>query len=349
MPKFRRYVAIDLGTASVLVYVDNKGIVLNEPSVIAKDVLTGEILAVGDEAKQRIGRSSGNVAAIRPMKDGVIADFKATEEMLTYFLKKSVKKTLFNPDLLICVPAKSTQVEKRAVLQAAENAGAHRTFLIEEPLAAALGAGVDITDPKGSMVVDVGGGTTDIAVIAMGQVVTSSSVNVAGLSFDLAIKDYVRKRYGLLIGDTSAEAIKELANKLSVEESIEIKGRDLSNGLPTKVYIPVGEIADSLRPKIDMIVAGIKKVLEVTPPELASDIFDREIKLTGGGAFTLGLRERIEEKFQIRTSIAEKAQECVIEGTAKALNWMDALDEDRNDAIKSKQTKLMADEKLRRR
>ncbi len=349
MSRFRRSVAIDLGTARVLVYINNKGIVLNEPSVIAIDVLTDEILAVGNEAKRLIGRASGNVSCIMPMEEGVIADFKATERMLDYFLKKSVKKSLFKPDLLICVPARSTQVEKRAVIQAAENAGSHRTFLIEEPLAAALGAGVDITDPKGSMVVDVGGGTCDIAVISMGQIIASRSVDAAGLSFDKVVKDYIRSRYGLLIGDNTAEEIKEAACGLGIEDSFEVKGRNVSNALPAKVYIPVSELKDALRPEIDKISTGIKKVLEVTPPELASDIFDREIILTGGASYTVGLKDRIEEKFQIKAKIAENPEECVIKGTAKALNWMDSLDENRNEAMKSKQEENEAFEKLRRR
>ena len=349
MSRFRRSVAIDLGTASVLVYINNKGIVLNEPSVIAIDVLSDEILAVGSDAKKLIGRASGNVSCIMPMKDGVIADFKATERMLDYFIKKSVKKSIFKPELLICVPARSTQVEKRAVIQAAENAGAHRTYLIEEPLSAALGAGVDITDPNGTMVVDIGGGTSDIAVISMGQIIASRSVDAAGLSFDRTIKDYIRNRYGLLIGDQTAENIKEAGSNLGLEDSVEVKGRDVTNALPAKVYIPISELKDALRGEIDKIVEGIKKVLEVTPPELASDIFDREIILTGGAAYTIGLRERIEEKFQIRAKIAENPQECVIKGTAKALNWIDSLDENRNEAIKSKQEENEAFEKLRRR
>ena len=349
MSRFRRSVAIDLGTASVLVFINNKGIVLNEPSVIAIDVLSDEILAVGNDAKKLIGRAGGNVSCIMPMKEGVIADFKATEKMLNYFLKKSLKRSLIKPDLLICVPARSTQVEKRAVIQAAENAGAHRTYLIEEPLAAALGAGIDITDPKGSMVVDVGGGTSDIAVISMGQVIASRSVDAAGRSFDRIIKDFIRVRYGLLIGDTSAESIKESVDALTEDDSFEVKGRNVSNALPAKVYIPVSEIKDILRGEIDKIVEGIRKVLEVTPPELASDIFDREIILTGGASNTIGLKDRIEEKFQIKAKIADNPQECVIKGTAKALNWIDSLDESRNEAIKTKQEENEAFEKLRRR
>ena len=349
MARLRKSIAIDLGTASVLVYVAGKGIVLEEPSVIAIDVLTDEILAVGSEAKKLIGRTPGNIKAIMPMKDGVISDFKATERMLKYFLDKAVKKALLKPDLLICVPSRSSQVEKRAVLAASDNAGSHRTYLIEEPLAAAIGAGCDITDPGGSLVIDIGGGTCDIAVISMGQVVASKSVNTAGLSFDKKIKDYIRQRYGILIGDSKSEEIKIEAGLVGSEQSIEVTGRSISNGLPQKIFLPVAEIYDAIRPEIDLIINGVKKVLEVTPPELQSDIYDREIILTGGGAYTLGLRQRLTEKLQIEARIADDATECVIIGTSKALNWMDSLDEERNDAIKGKQKELEMDEKLRRR
>ena len=349
MASLRKTIAIDLGTAQVLVYVTGRGIVLEEPSVIAVDVLTDDILAVGSEAKKLIGRTPGNVKAIMPMKDGVIADFKATERMLKYFLDKSVKKSLFKPNLLICVPSRATQVEKRAVLQAADNAGAHRVYLMEEPLAAALGAGVDISDAGGNLVIDVGGGTTDIAVVSMGQIVASRSVDVAGLSLDIKIKDYIRKRYGILIGDQKAEEIKIEAGLVGLEQSLEISGRAITSGLPQKIFVPVAEIYDCLRGEIDDLILGIKKVLEVTPPELASDIYEREIILTGGGANTLGFSGRIEEKLQIPVKIAQDPDECVIIGTSKALNWMESLDEEKNDAIKGKQKELERDEKLRRR
>lgn len=349
MASLRKTIAIDLGTAQVLVYVTGRGIVLEEPSVIAVDVLTDDILAVGSEAKKLIGRTPGNVKAIMPMKDGVIADFKATERMLKYFLDKSVKKSLFKPNLLICVPSRATQVEKRAVLQAADNAGAHRVYLMEEPLAAALGAGVDISDAGGNLVIDVGGGTTDIAVVSMGQIVASRSVDVAGLSLDEKIKDYIRKRYGILIGDQKAEEIKIEAGLVGLEQSLEISGRAITSGLPQKIFVPVAEIYDCLRGEIDDLILGIKKVLEVTPPQLASDIYEREIILTGGGADTLGLSKRIEEKLQIPVKIAQDPNECVIIGTSKALNWMESLDEEKNDAIKGKQKELERDEKLRRR
>ncbi|MDO5047529.1 MAG: rod shape-determining protein [Anaerococcus sp.] len=349
MARLRRAIAIDLGTASVLVYVNNKGVVLEEPSVIATDVLTGEILSVGSDAKKLIGRAPGNVKTTMPMQGGVIADFKATEMMLKYFLEKATNKSLLKPDLLICVPSRSSQVEKRAVLQASDNAGGHRTYLIEEPLAAALGAGVDISDPGGSLVIDVGGGTTDIAVIAKGLVITSKSLDLAGLDFDKDIKDFVRKRYGILIGDQKAEEIKIKAGQLGYEKSLEVTGRSIRNGLPQKIYLPVGEVYDSIKPDLDRIVGGVKEVLEVTPPELASDIYDRTIILTGGGSLTLGLKERLSDKLQIEVSHAENPSRCVILGTAKALNWMDSLDEERNDAIKDKQRELEMDEKLRRR
>lgn len=254
MARVRRSVAIDLGTAKVLVFVNNKGVVLSEPSVIAVDVLKDEILAVGDEAKKLVGRTPGNVKAIMPLKDGVIADFPSTERMLKYFLDKSVNKALLKPDLLICVPSRATQVEKRAVLQASENAGAHRTYLIEEPLAAAIGAGIDITDAGGELIIDIGGGTTDIAVISMGQIIASQSVPVAGLTFDTAIKDYIRKRYGLLLGDNKAEEIKIAAGNAEVNESIEVTGREISTGMPQKVYVPIGEIELAIKPYVDLIV-----------------------------------------------------------------------------------------------
>ncbi|WP_276862439.1 rod shape-determining protein [Anaerococcus tetradius] len=349
MARLRRAIAIDLGTSSVLVYVLGKGIVLEEPSVIAIDVLTDEILAVGSEAKKLIGRAPGNIKAIMPIKDGVISDFKATERMLKYFLDKAVKKALLKPDLLICVPSRSTQVEKRAVLQASDNAGSHRTYLIEEPLAAALGAGCDITDVGGSLVIDIGGGTSDIAVISMGQVVASKSVDSAGTSFDRKIKDYIRQRYGILIGDTKSEEIKIEAGLADLEQSLEVTGRAITSGLPQKIYLPVAEIYDCIRSEIDLIVDGVKKVLEVTPPELASDIYDRQIILTGGAANTLGLKDRLREKLQIEVKIADNPSECVIIGSSKALNRMDSLDEERNNALKSKQKELEMDEKLRRR
>lgn len=349
MARFRRSVAIDLGSSEVLVYLNNKGIVLEEPSVIAIDVLTDEILAVGDEAKKLVGRTPGNIKAIRPMKDGVIADFPSTEKMLKYFLDKTLSKALIKPEVLICVPSRSTQVERRAVLQASENAGAHRTYLIEEPLAAAIGAGVDITEATGDLVIDIGGGTTDIAVISAGEIIVSKSIPVAGISFDNAIKDSIRKRYGLLIGDNKAEEIKLKANNLEENQTMEVSGRQITDGIPNKIIITQGEIHNALKPYVDLIVEGVKKVLELTPPELASDIFEKYIILTGGGAYTLGLKDRLAEKFQVNVIIAEDAEKCVINGTGKALAWLDEVDKGLDDSKKIKQKELEDNEKLRRR
>lgn len=349
MARIRRSVAIDLGTSKVLVFLNNKGVVLNEPSVIAVDVLKDEILAVGSEAKKLVGRTPGNIKAVMPLKDGVIADFPSTERMLKYFLDKSINKALLKPDLLICVPSRATQVEKRAVLQASENAGAHRTYLIEEPLAAAIGAGVDITDAGGELIIDIGGGTTDIAVISMGEIIASQSVPVAGRSFDTAIKDYIRKRYGLLLGDNKAEDIKIAVEKAEPDGSIEVTGREISGGLPQKIYVPVGEIELAIKDYVDLIVDGVKKVLEVTPPELAADIYEKQMILTGGGAYTLGLRQRLAEKFQIDVDIAENADQCVVIGTGRALTWLDEMDQNADESVKAKQKELENSEKLRRR
>ncbi|MDY3007079.1 rod shape-determining protein [Anaerococcus sp. AGMB00486] len=349
MSRFRKNVAIDLGTASVLVYVEDKGVCLEEPSVIAKDILSGKILSVGIGAKKVLGRTPGNVIALKPLKNGVIADFNATEEMLKYFLKKALDKSFFKPNLLICVPSKATQIEKRAVLQAAENAGAHRVYLIDEPLAAALGADIDIADEKGNMVIDIGGGTTDIAVVSLGQIVTSDSIEISGDTFDKNIKDYIRNRYRMLIGESSAEEIKIKAQGAEIRDSIEVRGRLMDDGLPSKIFIPVEEIYGALLPSIDKIINGVKKVLEVTPPELAADLYERGIFLTGGGALTLGLSQRIKERLQIDVRIAKNPQECVIIGTANALTWIDNIDEEKNESMKAKQKQLEKKEKLRRR
>ncbi|MDO4594445.1 MAG: rod shape-determining protein [Tissierellia bacterium] len=349
MASIRRNIAIDLGTASVLVYNRHKGVVLEEPSVIAIDIISKKILAVGKEAKKLLGRTPGNIVAIRPMRDGVIADFKATEEMLKYFINKSVEKALLKPDVLVCIPSKATQVEKRAVLQAAENAGSHRTYLIEEPLAAAIGAGVDISDAGGNMVVDIGGGTTDVAVVSMGQIVVSESIEVAGDTFDKEIIDFIRERYGLLIGERSAENIKIAANSLEIGDSLEIKGRDIEEGLPIKKYMPMEELKEALLPVIDEICDVVIKVLEETPPELAADLYDRGIILTGGASLTRFLRERLNEKIQVDVFIAENPVQCVVKGTGKALTWIDSLDEERNESIREKQLQLEQKERLRRR
>lgn len=349
MARFRKSIAIDLGTASILVFVEDKGVCLEEPSVIAKDTLTGKILSVGKDAKKILGRTPGNVVALKPLKNGVISDFKATEEMLKYFLKKSLDKSFFKPDLLICVPSKATQIEKRAVLQAAENAGAHRVYLIDEPLAAAIGADIDITDEKGNMVIDIGGGTSDIAVVSMGQIVTSNSLEVSGDTFDNNIRDHIRNRYRMIIGESSAELVKIKAQESEITDSIEVVGRLIEDGLPSKIYIPVEEIYTCLLPSIDKIVNGVKEVLAKTPPELAADIYERGIFLTGGGALTLGLAKRINERLEIDVRIAQDPKECVIKGTANALTWIDNIDEEKNESMKAKQKQLEKKEELRRR
>ena len=256
---------------------------------------------------------------------------------------------MFKPDLLICVPSKATQIEKRAVLQAAENAGAHRVYLIDEPLAAAIGADIDITDEKGNMVIDIGGGTSDIAVVSMGQIVTSDSIEISGDTFDNDIKDHIRNRYRMLIGESSAEMIKIKAQEADYTDSIEVVGRLIEDGLPSRIYLPVGEIYSCLLPSIDKIINGVKNVLEQTPPELAADLYERGIFLTGGGALTLGLAKRINERLQIDVKIAQDPRECVIKGTANALTWIDNIDEEKNESMKAKQKQLEKKEKMRRR
>ncbi|MDD7304985.1 MAG: rod shape-determining protein [Peptoniphilaceae bacterium] len=349
MARFRKSVAIDLGSSSVLVYVNNKKLVLEEPSVIAKDILTGKILAVGKEAKKLLGRTPANIVAVKPIKDGIISDMKSTEEMLKYFLKKSLEKTLFKPEVLISVPSKATQVEKRAVFQAAEAAGASRAYLIEASLSAALGAGVDISDAGGSLVVDIGGGTTDIALVSLGQIVISNSVDIGGEKFDSYIKDHIRNKYQMLIGETSAEEIKIAASGKEMTDSVEVKGRRIADGLPSKIYLPVNEIYQALLPAIKQIVEGVKYILEATPPELAADLYDRGIILTGGGSLTIGLCQKLAEELQINARIAEDATHCVIDGTSKALTWIETIDEEKNESIRAKQKQLERKERMRRR
>ena len=349
MPSFRKSVAIDLGTSDVLVYVNDKGIVKQEPSVIAKDIITDEILAVGRPAKKIIGRTPGNVVAIKPLEDGVIKDFDATEKMLKYFLKSSMGKSWFKPDVLICIPSKEKKKKKRAVLQAAENAGAHRAYLIEEVLAAALGAEIDIADPKGSMVIDIGAGTTDIAVISMGQVITSKSVDISGDTFDQALIDHMRDRYKIFMGQISAEEIKIRASAMDIKDSIEIRGRQVIDGLPARIIVPIDEIYHVFIPIINKIITAVKDILKLTPPQLAADLYDSGIILTGGGSLTLGLQTSISEKLQIKVRIAEEPKLCVIRGTANALTWIDSIDEEKNESKKSKQKQLELKERLRRR
>ena len=318
-------VGIDLGTANILVYVKGKGIVLREPSVVAVDKDNDTVLAIGEEAKQMIGRTPGNIVAIRPLRDGVIADYDMTESMIRHFLEKVVGRSfLFRPYVMICIPTGVTVVEKRAVQEAAEQAGAKKTELIEEPIAAALGAGIDISEPVGSMVIDIGGGTTDVAVISLGGIVHGDSLRVAGNRFDADIEAYIKREYNLMIGERTSENIKltiGAAFKGARNLSMDVRGRDVISGLPKNIQVTTDEVADALNDSVTKIVLCVKKVLEGTPPELAADIMDRGIVLTGGGAMLYGLDELIRKETDIPTSIADDPLSCVALGTGKALEF----------------------------
>ncbi|TAM87564.1 rod shape-determining protein [bacterium] len=323
-------IGIDLGTANVLVYVKGRGIVLREPSVVAKDLRTGRTLAVGEEARQMLGKTPANIQAIRPLRDGVIADFEVTEAMLNYFIKKVTKDRSFfsslfrpKPSVTICVPAEITSVEERAVRDAAKLAGARDVDIIEEPMAAAIGAGLPIDGPSGNMVVDIGGGTTDVAVISLGGIVVSQSIRVAGNKMDEAIIRHIRRVYNLMIGERTAEEIKiriGSAHRLEQELSMEIRGRDLINGLPKTVKITSEEVREALSEPISSIVDAVKSVLEKTPPELAADIIDRGIILTGGGAMLRGLDTLLSEVTGIPAIIAEDPLSCVAMGTGQRVH-----------------------------
>ncbi|OGO86203.1 MAG: rod shape-determining protein [Clostridiales bacterium GWE2_32_10] len=320
-------IGIDLGTATVLVYVKGEGIVLREPSVVAKNRDTGEVLAVGEDARQMIGRTPGNIVAIRPLKEGVISDYDSTEKMLKDFIAKVIGKRMFiKPRIAVCIPSGVTEVEKRAVKDAAKQAGARKVTTIEEPIAAAIGAGIDITKACGSMVVDIGGGTTDIAVISLGGNVVSTSIKVAGDNFDEAIIKYMRKKYNLLIGERTAEELKiniGAAYKREVDEEISIRGRNLITGLPKTMPVKSSEILEALREPVMSIVDAVHTVLEKTPPELASDISNRGIVMTGGGSLLYGLDKLIEEKTGISTMVADDPTSCVAIGTGKYVDVCD--------------------------
>ena len=316
-------VGIDLGTANILVYVKNKGIVLCEPSVVAVDKDTEKILAIGAEARDMIGRTPGNIVAIRPLRDGVIADYEMTEAMIRHFLEKVVGRSfLFRPKVMICVPTGVNAVEKRAVQEAAEQAGAKKTELIEEPIAAALGAGIDISEPVGSMVVDIGGGTCDVAVISLGGIVCGESLRVAGDKFNSDIEFYIKKEYNLMIGERTSEKIKieiGAAYPGARNKTVSVRGRDIVSGLPKVITVASDEIATALRDSVDSIVVCVKGVLERTPPELASDIMDHGIILTGGGAMLYGLADLIRKETNIPTMLADDPLNCVALGTGKAI------------------------------
>lgn len=316
---------IDLGTANTLVYMKGKGVVVREPSVVAIRKDTGQIEAVGDDAKKMIGRTPGNIVAVRPMKDGVIADYETTAIMLKYFIQQAQKKTSFftrKPNVMICVPSGITAVEKRAIEDATRQAGAREAYTIEEPFAAAIGADLPVWEPTGSMVVDIGGGTTEVAVISLGGIVTSRSIRIAGDEMDEAIIQYIKKKYNLMIGERTAETLKMEIGSASVEDAegeLEIRGRDLLTGLPKTITITGKEVAESLYETVSSIVDTVKITLENTPPELAADIMDRGIVLTGGGALLRNLDRVLSEETNIPVVVAEEPIDCVAIGTGKAL------------------------------
>lgn len=326
---FGQDIAIDLGTATILVYVKGKGIVLREPSVVAIDKSTNEVLAVGSEARKMLGRTPGNIVAIRPLKDGVISDYTITEKMLKYFINKVCGRFVFAPKVMVCVPSCITEVEKKAVIDAASHAGAKKVYLIEEPIAAAIGAGIDITKAYGSMILDIGGGTTDIAVISLGGAVKSKTIKVAGDKFDESIIKCVKKNRNLIIGERTAEDIKInigcMYPKTTVEK-MQIKGRDVSTGLPTEIEVTSEETLDFLKDCAESILEGLHSVLEETPPELLADITARGIYITGGGGLINGLDKLIEKRTGIPTMIANDPISCVALGTGKALNHIDLLE-----------------------
>ena len=324
-----RDMAVDLGTANTLVYVRGAGIVLNEPSVVAINSDNGSILAVGTEAKRMIGRTPGNIVAVRPLRDGVIADFDTTERMLRYFIKKVHKRRfLAKPRLVICVPSGITGVERRAVEEAGYKAGARKVFIIEEPMAAAIGSGMPIHEPTGNMVVDIGGGTTEIAVISLGGIVVSVSIRVGGDELDEAIIAYVKREYSLLLGERTAEDIKMRVGSafpLPNEPEAELRGRDLITGLPRTVILPAEEIRKALEEPIQAIVDAVKSTLDRTPPELSGDIMDRGIMLTGGGALLRGLDERLRHETGMPVVIAENPLNCVVLGSGRTVEEFEAL------------------------
>jgi rod shape-determining protein MreB len=326
-------IGIDLGTANVLVYVNGKGIVLEEPSVVAIEKRSNTVLAVGEEARRMIGRTPGNIVAIRPLRDGVISDYDITEKMLTHYINKVVDKKgfarFFMPRIMVCVPTGVTEVEKRAVEEATRQAGAREVYIIEEPIAAAIGAGIDISKPDGNMVIDIGGGTADIAVISLGGAVVSESIKVGGDKFDEAIVKYMKKQYNLLIGERTAEQIKiniGTAHTREDELTMDVRGRNLVTGLPENITINSSEMLEALKECVDQIVSLAHLVLEKTPPELAADISDSGIIMTGGGSLLYGLDKRIEERTGISVRIAEDPLSCVAKGTGESLGALNLLE-----------------------
>ncbi len=327
-------IGIDLGTANVLIYVKGRGVVLNEPSVVAIDNDTKKVLAVGEDARRMVGRTPGNIVAIRPLRDGVIADFEITEMMLKHFISKiGVRSFLMRPRILICCPTNITSVEKKAIKEAAERSGARAVYLEEEPKVAAIGAGMDIFQPSGNMVVDIGGGTTDVAVLSMGDIVTASSIKVAGDKFDFHILRYIKDKYKLLIGDRTAEEIKINIGTVVPglrDDKMDIRGRNLVTGLPQTITITSEEIREALAEPVAAIVQASKSVLERTPPELSADIIDKGVFLTGGGALLHGLDKLLSDELKVPVLVAENPMSCVAEGTGIMLENLDRAPKERN-------------------
>ncbi|EFM09054.1 cell shape determining protein, MreB/Mrl family [Paenibacillus curdlanolyticus YK9] len=335
---FSKDIGIDLGTANVLIHVKGKGVVLDEPSVVAIESDTKKVLAVGESAHRMVGRTPGNIVAIRPLRDGVIADFEITEVMLKAFIDRVGGRNWYGrPRILICAPTNITSVEQKAIREAAERSGAREVFLEEEPKAAAIGAGMDIYQPSGNMVVDIGGGTTDVAVLSMGDIVTSSSIKVAGDKFDDAIMKYIKNKYKLLIGERTSEDIKIKIGTVNTEgrdDEIDIRGRDMVTGLPLTVTIRSAEVREALWDSVMSIVSAAKSVLERTPPELSADIIDRGVILTGGGALLDGLDTLLSEELMVPVLVAEDPMHCVVKGTGIMLDNLDKVANSKNKGYK---------------
>jgi rod shape-determining protein MreB len=328
---FGNDIGIDLGTATILVYVKGKGIVLNEPSVVAIDRESGHIFAVGEEARRMLGRTPGNIVAVRPLREGVIADYDTTEKMLRYFINKaSGKSLLFKPRVMVCIPSGVTGVEERAVRQAALSAGARQAYLIEEPLAAALGAGLDIAQANGNMIIDIGGGTTDIAVLSLGGIVCNKSLRVGGDKFDEAIVRFIRREHNLMIGERSAEELKinigtAYPQGLKENKMMEVRGRDLISGLPKTIIISARESYEAIAEPVDSVIIAVKEVLEKTPPELSADIINKGMVMTGGGALLNGLDVLLARETGLPVYVADDPVSCVASGTGKALSQLHIL------------------------
>ena len=339
MCAFAKDIGIDLGTASVLVYVKGKGIVLNEPSVVAMDKNTGKLLKVGEEARQMLGRTPGNIVAIRPLREGVISDYDMTERMLREFIRKVSGFMLFKPRIIICVPSGITEVEERAVIDAGIQAGARKVYLIEEPVAAAIGAGIDIAKPDGHMVVDIGGGTSDIAVISLSGVVESASIKVAGDQFNEAVIKYMRRKHNILLGERTAEEMKMTIGCVypKEESTMEIKGRCLLTGLPKTITVTSSEMLEAFEEPVERILEAIHSVLERTPPELVADISTNGIVMTGGGSLVDGFDRLIESRTGIATRVADGAIQCVALGTGKSLDWVSSMQDGTMNLSRTKQ------------